>query len=164
MKRLLTDFNTPRWEGVDMETARNSFEDIKKKMEDSGPIFGELNHPDDFEIHLLNVSHCVKNVEMVDDKIYGDVEILETPKGKEAKILFESGIVRMGMRASGRTQPKTFAVVGGMPEGYNVHGRVVSDIDPYGEENWDDDAYQPIKEEVEIKINKIFTWDIIPNE
>lgn len=48
-------------------------------------IYGEIEQPTYFDISLKNVSHIIQNISIIDDKIYGDVTILNTPKGKILK-------------------------------------------------------------------------------
>lgn len=95
----------------------------------------------------MEISHSIKNIELIDNKIYGDVEILNTPCGKTVKLL--NGNYRMGLRASGRTEEKVI----------NRGEQTFSEIDPYCEENWNDDDFETVKK---IEIFKIYTWDIIP--
>lgn len=48
-------------------------------------IYGEIEPPIYFNISLENVSHLIKNLSFNDGKIYGDVTILNTNKGKILK-------------------------------------------------------------------------------
>ena len=66
----------------------NSYDwtDIIQKSKNSS-LYGELYHPDRFDISLNNVSHVIRNIEVYRDGIYGEVEILKTFKGKELQIL-----------------------------------------------------------------------------
>jgi hypothetical protein len=58
--------------------------DILPKIEE-GRMFGELGHPDNCEISLKNISHRIKNVYEKDDKLYGDLELLDTDAGNFVK-------------------------------------------------------------------------------
>lgn len=64
-------------------------------------IYGELGQSSNMDISLKNVSHVINNITINDDGIYGDVEILNTPKGKEVSKLLEKnsniGISSRGM-------------------------------------------------------------------
>ena len=53
---------------------------------------GELDHPDSQVINLKNVSHLINEVWWDGDKIFGKIEILNTPSGNIVKNLLEIGI------------------------------------------------------------------------
>lgn len=61
---------------------------------------GELDHPDSSVINLQNVSHIMREVRMEGDAVYGSLELLDTPKGKIAQSLVESG-VKLGISSRG---------------------------------------------------------------
>ena len=46
------------------------------------PMYGELGYPETFDISLSNVSHIVEIVRLENNRILGDIKILETPSGK----------------------------------------------------------------------------------
>jgi len=48
-------------------------------------LYGEINHPDTFDINLSNVSHIIKNFEIKKHVLYGDVKVLDTPYGEILK-------------------------------------------------------------------------------
>lgn len=58
----------------------------------NGSLLGELDHPDRFDVLLTDVSHVIKNVEVFQDGVYGEIDILNTAKGRELKSLIDSGI------------------------------------------------------------------------
>jgi len=75
-------------------------EKIKK-----GQLFGELDHPQSFDISLKNVSHVVES--LIYDEPTNSVKIrlrvLDTPSGRIAKTLIESGcVVSVSSRAAGQ--------------------------------------------------------------
>lgn len=53
---------------------------------------GELDHPDSQVINLKNVSHLINEIWWDGDKIFGKIEILNTPSGNIVKNLLETGI------------------------------------------------------------------------
>ena len=53
---------------------------------------GELDHPDSQVINLKNVSHLINEVWWDGDKIFGKIEILNTPSGNIVKNLLKAGI------------------------------------------------------------------------
>ena len=61
---------------------------------------GELDHPATSVVELKNVSHLVTNAYMEGDVVYGEVEILPTPKGEILKSLIEAG-VKIGISSRG---------------------------------------------------------------
>lgn len=60
-------------------------------------LLGELDHPMDYdEVRLSNVSHAITECEIIEEngikKIYGTVELLDTPAGMIAQSLVKAGI------------------------------------------------------------------------
>ncbi len=76
-----------------MEDALNKYIEVKKRV---GVKYGELyNHSDknpNYDISISKVSHIIKDIEMKDDGVYGEIEILDTPDGKLVKKMMESGL------------------------------------------------------------------------
>jgi len=69
---------------------------------------GELDHPSESVVELKNVSHIVRKAEM-DDKgvVTGLIELLDTPCGKIAQSLVESGVkIGISSRGVGSTTKK----------------------------------------------------------
>lgn len=58
----------------------------------NGTLLGELNHPDNFDITVKRISHIIRDIEVYQDGVYGEVEILKTDKGIELQTLIDSGI------------------------------------------------------------------------
>jgi len=61
-----------------------------KELSDKKTLFGELRHDDDillFDVNLSNVSHLIKNLEVYDDGVYGEIQVLDTEKGKFLRTL-----------------------------------------------------------------------------
>lgn len=76
---------------------------LKQKISKNS-LMGELDHPEKFEISLDKVSHVIENLEYDKEnrQIKGRVRILDTPKGKIAKSLIDSGIpISISSRAAG---------------------------------------------------------------
>lgn len=67
---------------------------------------GELDHPQDSVVNLQNVSHLVTEARWEGDTVVGTIELLDTPSGKIAQSLVESG-VKLGIssRGVGSTSP-----------------------------------------------------------
>lgn len=65
---------------------------------------GELDHPQDSIISLERVSHIVRDIWWDNNEVWGKIEILNTPKGKIAQELLESGVsVGISSRGIGET-------------------------------------------------------------
>lgn len=64
---------------------------------------GECDHPLDYdEVRLSNVSHVITEINVQGDKVYGKVELLNTPSGKIVECLVEAGIpIGISSRAVG---------------------------------------------------------------
>lgn len=104
-KCLLTDFNTERRKGIDIESVKKALEDLKSKKQMPGLmhcIFGELGNPSSFEVSLNKASHSIKNIILEDNKIYGDVEILNTLMGKVVSETYNNlDNINFGIRSTG---------------------------------------------------------------
>lgn len=61
---------------------------------------GELDHPTASVINLQNVSHLVTEARWDGDAVVGSIELLDTPMGKIAQSLVESG-VKLGISSRG---------------------------------------------------------------
>lgn len=82
-----------------------ALEDVLPKINE-GRLLGELDHPNDRdEVCLSNVSHVIKECRVDGNKIYGTVELLDTPAGKIAQALKEAGIpLGISSRGVGNTR------------------------------------------------------------
>jgi len=70
-----------------------------------GKLFGELDHPKDFDIALKNVSHVVESLTYDEgsNRVKIRVKLLDTPCGRIAKTIVESGCtVSISSRAAGQ--------------------------------------------------------------
>lgn len=113
-----------------------NIKDLIEKSNDG--LFGELGHPDSFDVSLSNVSHVIKNIKEKNNKLYADIKILDTPKGN---LLKNSMIV-------------------GYPISFSARGRGNVDsngnITDYKVVGWDAVPYIPtVVEERRNKLNKI---------
>ena len=61
---------------------------------------GELDHPEDSVVNLKNCSHLVTAIWMEENKVFGKIEVLNTPAGSILRNLVESG-VKMGISSRG---------------------------------------------------------------
>lgn len=70
-----------------------------------GRLLGECDHPEYDEVKLANVSHVIRDCRIEDNKVYGDVEVLDTPSGKIVQSLIEAGIpIGISSRGVGNTR------------------------------------------------------------
>lgn len=70
---------------------RREVENYKRLIGENRAV-GELDHPDDSVINLKNVSHMVMDVWWQGDDVMGKIKILDTPSGRIAKDLINSGV------------------------------------------------------------------------
>ena len=77
------------------ENVENLMEMIK-----SGGLSGELDHPTDSIVHLMNISHKVTKLWWEGKILMGEGVILNTPSGKVLRSLMEGG-VRIGISSRG---------------------------------------------------------------
>jgi len=66
-------------------------------------LLGECDHPIEYdEVRLSNVSHVITKIECKEGKVYGEVELLDTPAGKVVQSLVEAGVpIGISSRALG---------------------------------------------------------------
>ena len=74
-------------------------ENYQRLIKDNRAL-GELNHPESSTISLDKVSHIVREMKWDGDDVIGTIELLETPMGKIAQSLVESG-VKLGISSRG---------------------------------------------------------------
>ena len=101
---LLTDFNTERWKGINMESVETQLEKLNEKINKIGCIFGEIKNPERFDVSLSKASHSIKNLTFVDGKVYGDVEFLNNDYGKQADNFINNTNCRFGIRSTGTSE------------------------------------------------------------
>lgn len=63
-----------------------------KQRSNNGTLLGEMGNVNSFDVSLTKVSHVIKNIEVYQDGIIGEVYILDTERGKELKTLIDSGV------------------------------------------------------------------------
>ena len=86
------------------EIYEQAYEELLPKIQDRR-LLGELDHPIDYdEVRLSNVSHVITecHIDQTDDgkKVYGTVELLDTPAGMIAQSLVKAGI-NLGISSRG---------------------------------------------------------------
>lgn len=101
---LLTDFNTERWKGINMESVETQVEKLNEEINKIGCLFGEIGNPETFVISLSRVSHSIKNLTFVDGKVYGDVEFLKNDNGTQADYFINNMNCRFGIRSFGTSE------------------------------------------------------------
>lgn len=85
---------------------RSIYEEALSKLMpkiESRSCLGECDHPTDYdEVRLSNVSHVITEVTTKGNKVYGKVELLNTPAGKIIESLVEAGVpIGISSRAVG---------------------------------------------------------------
>lgn len=101
---LLTDFNTERWKGINLESVKTQVEKLNEKINEVGFLLGEIGNPETFDVSLSRASHSIKNLTFVDGKVYGDVEFLDTENGREADNFINNMNYRFGIRSIGTSE------------------------------------------------------------
>jgi len=92
---------------VNNDNLRDSIEDLNKRVETLGVVYGEYNHKDVFDTSLSRCSHTIKNIRIEDDKVVGDITILNTHWGKELEEAYKDlglGGICFGPRCMGIMQ------------------------------------------------------------
>jgi hypothetical protein len=81
--------------------------ELLKKKEETGVIYGEFDHPDVFDTSLARVSHTVESMsfDQQNNRIVGEIRLLNTHWGKEAKALVDDNCpIFVSSRAAGITE------------------------------------------------------------
>ena len=67
--------------------------DLDPTVFNSYRIFGELGHPDCLDVNLSHISHTIENIKMENGILYGDIKILNTPRGNQLDALFDAQLM-----------------------------------------------------------------------
>lgn len=81
-------------------------EALREKIK-SSKLMGELDHPQNFDISLKNVSHVIEDIYYDKEKrqVKGKVRLLNTDAGRQAKALVDDGIpLHISSRAAGAVE------------------------------------------------------------
>jgi hypothetical protein len=73
----------------------------------SSKLLGELDHPQNFDISLKNVSHIIEELryDKANKQIIGKIRLLDTDAGKQAKALVDAGVpLHISSRAAGTVE------------------------------------------------------------
>jgi hypothetical protein len=84
-----------------------ALEELNERMTTLGAVYGEFDHPDVFDTSLSRASHLVTKANYVKESnlVAGEIRLLNTYWGKEAKALVDDGCpVFVSSRAAGVTE------------------------------------------------------------
>jgi len=70
------------------------------RIREANGIFGELDHPQTLTINLDRISHVITEIKLEGSNAIGKLKILDTPMGKIAKELVNSGVA-LGVSSRG---------------------------------------------------------------
>lgn len=79
---------------------KNAVDSIKESVKKGFKVLGELDHPDELNINLPNVSHVIEDMWMEGSNGMGKLKILPTPMGQIARTILENG-VKLGVSSRG---------------------------------------------------------------
>lgn len=98
MRVVLTDLTTKRWMGVNMNNIQKVVDELSGRE-----VFGEVRSENDqiSFVSLLNSTHNIKNINLEDNMIKGDLKFLGSSRGIEAQELFNMGLIKLSIRAFG---------------------------------------------------------------
>lgn len=74
-----------------MNEIKNAVDSVNKRIAEGLSVYGELNHPDNLNIDLNNVSHIITEMRMDGANAVGKAKVLNTPKGQIVKAILEGG-------------------------------------------------------------------------
>lgn len=83
-------------------------EELKQRITSKpGIVYGEFDHPENFDTSLARVSHRINNIEFMAEKncVMGEIRLLNTQMGREAKALVDDDCqIFVSSRAAGVTE------------------------------------------------------------
>ena len=90
--KILGELDHPNANGrvypkVEMEKAIKDYLNSGRHYGELNPDYGELSHP----VSLSNISHEIKDINIVGEDVIGKIELLDTPQGKIAKDIIKAG-------------------------------------------------------------------------
>ena len=84
-----------------------ALDELNERMNSLGAVYGEFDHPDVFDTSLARASHVITKANYVKEQniVAGEIKLLSTYWGKEAKALVDDGCpVFVSSRAAGITE------------------------------------------------------------
>ena len=84
-----------------------ALDELNERINTFGMVYGEYDHPDVFDISMKNASHVITSTKYVkeNNQVQGNIELLDTTYGKEAKSIIDSGKpLFVSSRAAGVTE------------------------------------------------------------
>ena len=84
-----------------------ALDELNERMSSLGAVYGEFDHPDVFDTSLARASHIITKANYIKEQnlVAGEIRLLSTYWGKEAKALVEDGCpVFVSSRAAGVTE------------------------------------------------------------
>lgn len=91
--KILGELDHPNTNGrvyskIEMEKAIKNYLSSSRCYGELNPDYGDLSHP----VSLSNISHKVKDINIVGEDVIGKIELLDTPQGKIAKDIINAGL------------------------------------------------------------------------
>lgn len=91
--KILGELDHPNTNGrvypkVEMEKAIKNYLSSGGCYGELNPDYGELSHP----VTLSNISHKIKDINIVGEDVISKIELLDTPQGKIAKDIINTGL------------------------------------------------------------------------
>lgn len=87
---------------------------LNKRIGDGFSVLGEVDHPDELELNIDRVSHCIEKMWMEGNDGYGKLRIIPTPMGNIIRTLLENG-VKLGVSSRGSGE-----VINGRVKGFEI--------------------------------------------
>ena len=142
--KVLIPLNTKNKNGrsYTRENLEEHVQHFLTRKNNMGIIYGEMDHPDSFDVNLSRVSHIIDDIWFDNNRLMGKVTLLNTHWGKTAQELIKDGIpLEVRPRSSGTVDSS----------GY-VHLKKLITFDLVEQQN---DAFFGNQEIRKLKLNKL---------
>lgn len=67
------------------EAVNKMIDQFTEKRNANGVFFGQMGFPEGMEMNFKNITHDVERVWVEDNTLYGEIKLLDTPKGNDIK-------------------------------------------------------------------------------
>lgn len=129
------------------------------RLSNNDVIYGQLYKSDDFDIGLRHISHSITNIYIQNNKLIGEITILNTEPGKLLEILLKISTIKKDLKLSVIEKIKMYRLL------KSAKNENVIDLDLYNSPIVFRMRYDGfVNDKKEVIVKRIFTFDAICKE